>query len=127
MFEATEAAGKDGESYLRDTDTEYKILNDIASRLGENTQATGTIKLFTELDTCYSCSGVIADFATKYKNIKLEIIHNDGNRIIPQTLIFLEVGSINEKLIAYDDITIIEYNDNTMKIKTVNWRDDILS
>ncbi|CAM3712761.1 deaminase domain-containing protein [Mesobacillus zeae] len=83
MFKATKAVGKDGESYLRDTDTEYKILNDIASRLGENTQATGTIKLFTELDTCDSCSRVIADFAAKYKNIKLEIIHNDGNRIIP--------------------------------------------
>ncbi|MES9765435.1 deaminase domain-containing protein, partial [Priestia megaterium] len=40
MFKATEAVGKEGESYLRNTDTEYKILNDIASRLGENTQAT---------------------------------------------------------------------------------------
>ncbi|MFS0667065.1 deaminase domain-containing protein [Peribacillus frigoritolerans] len=83
MFKATEAVGKEGESYLRNTDTEYKILNDIASRLGENTQATGKIKLFTELDTCDSCSKVIAEFAAKYKNIELEVIHNDGNRIIP--------------------------------------------
>ena len=67
MFKATEAVGKEGESYLRNTDTEYKILNDIASRLGENTQATGKIKLFTELDTCDSCSKVIAEFA----NIKI--------------------------------------------------------
>jgi len=83
MFKATKAVGKDGESYLRDTDTEYKILNDIASLLGENTQATGKIKLFTELDTCDSCSKVIAEFATKYKNIELEVIHNNGNRIMP--------------------------------------------
>ncbi|MCY8003537.1 hypothetical protein MOB86_04840 [Bacillus haynesii] len=83
MFKATKAVGKDGESYLRDTDTEYKILNDIASRLGENTQATGKIKLFTELDTCDSCSKVIAEFAAKYRNIELEVIHNNGNRIIP--------------------------------------------
>ncbi|MFK9118182.1 deaminase domain-containing protein [Peribacillus castrilensis] len=83
MFKATEAVGKEGESYLRNTDTEYKILNDIASRLGENTQATGKIKLFTELDTCDSCSKVIAEFPAKYKNIELEVIHNDGNRIIP--------------------------------------------
>ncbi|MEH7581125.1 deaminase domain-containing protein, partial [Priestia megaterium] len=76
MFKATEAVGKEGESYLRNTDTEYKILNDIASRLGENTQATGKIKLFTELDTCDSCSKVIAEFAAKYKNIELEVIHN---------------------------------------------------
>lgn len=83
MFKATKAVGKDGESYLRDTDTEYKILNDIASRLGDNTQATGKIKLFTELDTCDSCSKVIAEFAAKYRNIELEVIHNNGNRIIP--------------------------------------------
>ncbi|WP_255295343.1 deaminase domain-containing protein [Bacillus thuringiensis] len=83
MFKATEAVGKEGESYLRNTDTEYKILNDIASRLGENTQATGKIKLFTELDTCDNCSKVIAEFAAKYKNIELEVIHNNGNRIIP--------------------------------------------
>ena len=82
-LKATEAVGKEGESYLRNTDTEYKILNDIASRLGENTQATGKIKLFTELDTCDSCSKVIAEFTTKYKNIELEVIHNNGNRIIP--------------------------------------------
>ncbi|MEK0224252.1 deaminase domain-containing protein [Bacillus proteolyticus] len=83
MFKATEAVGKEGESYLRNTDTEYKILNDIASRLGENTQATGKIKLFTKLDTCDSCSKVIAEFTAKYKNIELEVIHNNGNRIIP--------------------------------------------
>ncbi|WP_423809304.1 deaminase domain-containing protein [Priestia megaterium] len=83
MFKAREAVGKEGESYLRNTDTEYKILNDIASKLGENTQATGKIKLFTELDTCDSCSKVIAEFAAKYKNIELEVIHNNGNRIIP--------------------------------------------
>ena len=52
----------------------YKILNDIALRLGENTQATENIKLFIELDTCDSCSRVIADFSVKYKNIKLEIL-----------------------------------------------------
>ncbi|MFJ7744613.1 deaminase domain-containing protein [Peribacillus sp. NPDC097295] len=41
----------------------YKILNDIAFRLGENNQAIGNIKLFIELDTCDSCSRVIADFS----------------------------------------------------------------
>ncbi|MDA2311179.1 deaminase domain-containing protein [Bacillus cereus] len=55
----------------------------MASRLGENTQATGKIKLFTELDTCDSCNKVIAEFAAKYKNIELEVVHNNGNRSIP--------------------------------------------
>jgi len=83
MFKATEAVDKNGFNYLRNTDTEYKILNDIASRLGDNTQASGRIKLFTELDTCDSCNKVIAEFAAKYKNIELEVVHNNGNRIIP--------------------------------------------
>ncbi|MEK4270551.1 deaminase domain-containing protein [Bacillus sp. FSL W8-0940] len=41
------------------------------------------LKLFTELDTCDSCSKVIAEFSRKYNNIELEVIHNNGNRIKP--------------------------------------------
>ncbi|WP_317012498.1 deaminase domain-containing protein [Niallia taxi] len=33
--------------------------------------------------TCDSCSQVIADFAKKYINIELEVIHNNGNRLKP--------------------------------------------
>lgn len=82
-FKASKAADKNGIEYPRDSDTEYKILNDIANRLGNNTEAKGKIKLFTELDTCDSCSRVIAEFAKKYKNIELEVIHNNGNRLKP--------------------------------------------
>lgn len=32
MFHATEALDKKGSKYLRSSDTEYKILNDIATR-----------------------------------------------------------------------------------------------
>ena len=32
MFNAIEAANKNGEFYLRDSCTEYKILNDIAEK-----------------------------------------------------------------------------------------------
>ncbi len=45
--------------------------------------APGKIKLFTELDTCDSCSKVIAEFANKYKNIELEVIYNNGERLKP--------------------------------------------
>ncbi|MFJ8264818.1 deaminase domain-containing protein [Peribacillus asahii] len=83
IFKATEAPDKFGESYMRDSDTEYKILNDVASMLGDNRDATGKIKLFTELDTCSSCNKVIAEFASKYPKIDLEVIHNNGNRIKP--------------------------------------------
>ena len=82
-FKASKAADKNGIEYPRDSDTEYKILNDIANRLGNNTEAKGKIKLFTELDTCDSCSRVIAEFSKKYKNIELEVIHNNGNRLKP--------------------------------------------
>ncbi|MEM5601457.1 deaminase domain-containing protein [Bacillus cereus] len=82
-FKASKVADKNGIEYPRDSDTEYKILNDIANRLGNNTEAKGKIKLFTELDTCYSCSRVIAEFAQKYKNIELEVIPNNGNRLKP--------------------------------------------
>ncbi|MED4755806.1 deaminase domain-containing protein [Priestia megaterium] len=82
-FKATEAPDKKGSMYLRDSDTEYKILNDIASQLGNNIDVKGRIKLFTELDTCDSCSQVIAEFAKKYKNIELEVIHNNGARLKP--------------------------------------------
>ncbi|WP_286176956.1 deaminase domain-containing protein [Bacillus sp. AFS017274] len=37
------AAAQDGKAYMRDSDTEYKILNDIAFRLGDNTQVSGDI------------------------------------------------------------------------------------
>ncbi|MBT2671433.1 hypothetical protein J7E95_11460 [Streptomyces sp. ISL-14] len=41
------------------------------------------LSYLAELDTCDSCSKVIAEFAAKFKNIELEVIHNNGNRIIP--------------------------------------------
>ncbi|OMD44496.1 hypothetical protein BSK65_29780 [Paenibacillus odorifer] len=66
------------EAYLRDYDTEYKILNDIASQLGGNKNAEGTINLFTERLTCQSCSDVILDFRREYPNITVNILTNDG-------------------------------------------------
>ncbi|MGE6599696.1 deaminase domain-containing protein [Bacillus proteolyticus] len=83
IFEASLALGKDGKPYMRDSDTEYKILNEITLKLGDDVNATGKIKLFTELDTCDSCSEVIAEFANKYKNVELEVIHNNGERLKP--------------------------------------------
>ncbi|MDM5154711.1 deaminase domain-containing protein [Bacillus sp. DX1.1] len=83
IFEASLAPGKDVKPYMRDSDTEYKILNEIALKLGDDVNTTGKITLFTELDTYASCSKVIAEFANKYKNIELEVIHNNGERLKP--------------------------------------------
>ncbi|MNI79911.1 hypothetical protein D3C81_2252740 [compost metagenome] len=64
-------------------DTEYKILNDIDKKLGDNREAKGTITMFTEKDTCGSCHLVISKFKEKYPDITIEIIHNNGKLIEP--------------------------------------------
>ncbi|BAH42259.1 hypothetical protein BBR47_12820 [Brevibacillus brevis NBRC 100599] len=47
-------------------------------------KALGKIKLFTEIDTCASCSRVIEQFHRDYPGIDIEVIHNDGNIIVPE-------------------------------------------
>lgn len=80
-YEAQKAADDDGIPYLRDDDTEYKIINDIASQLKNNYSAKGTIKLFTEKDTCTSCNSIISQFKKDFPNFDIEVIHNNGNKI----------------------------------------------
>ena len=84
MFKAIEAANKNGEFYLRDSCTEYKILNDIADRLNDSVNPRGKIKLFTELEPCDSCKKVIDSFRNEFKNIEIEVIHNGDIRVIPK-------------------------------------------
>lgn len=67
VFNTIEVGG-----YNRFIDTEAKIIEEIASQLG-NTTATGAIKLFTEAPPCASCSSVIQQFRNKYLNIRLRI------------------------------------------------------
>jgi RHS repeat-associated protein len=58
---------------LRKWDTEFKILDDIAGKIGDNKNITGKIDLFTERATCASCSDIIMDFRNNYPNIKLDV------------------------------------------------------
>ncbi|MGV4529734.1 deaminase domain-containing protein [Ornithobacterium rhinotracheale] len=46
--------------------------------MGENFDVTGTVKLFTERVPCSSCSNVIELFSSRYPNLTIEIIHNNG-------------------------------------------------
>lgn len=78
VFTATEIGG-----FMRDVDTEYKIINDIANSLGNNTSAVGTIKLLTERPPCDSCANVIMQFTNKYKNIVIEVVDNGHQLLIP--------------------------------------------
>ena len=61
----------------RSTDTEYKILNDLAQRLKPD--ARGTIRIFTERCPCPSCAGAIAAFRKLFPGIKL-IVNNGEMR-----------------------------------------------
>ncbi|OUD27484.1 hypothetical protein FPG59_16315 [Flavobacterium sp. FPG59] len=71
-----------GDLVDRNIDTEYKILTEIAEKLGKNVNATGKIRLFTERAPCNSCSNVIELFSKKYQKLEIEIIHNNGNMLI---------------------------------------------
>lgn len=55
--------------WLRNTDSEYMILEYIASKA--DTQTYGTIKLFSELPICPSCQSVIGQFSEKFPYIDL--------------------------------------------------------
>lgn len=54
-------------------DTEYKIMEDIASRLPD-TSVEGHIQLFTNLEPCRSCWGVMKQFMAVYTNIEIEVL-----------------------------------------------------
>lgn len=81
-YKAINAVGKTGDFYLRDSCTEYKILNEINDKVSKD--AVGKITLFTELEPCDSCKNILNLFSKDHPNIEVNIIHNDGKRIIPK-------------------------------------------
>ncbi len=56
-------------------DTEYKIMEDIASRLPDPA-VEGRILLFTELEPCLSCWRVMKQFLAVYPHIEIEVLYN---------------------------------------------------
>lgn len=56
-------------------DTEYKIIEDIASRLTDPS-VEGHILLFTELEPCLSCWGVMKQFLAIYTNVEIDVLYN---------------------------------------------------
>ncbi|KFM93516.1 deaminase domain-containing protein [Paenibacillus macerans] len=65
--------------YLRDKDTEYKIIEEISDKLKDNYNAEGVIHLSTERNVCLSCDNVLKSFSKDYKNITLYIYDSLGN------------------------------------------------
>lgn len=61
--------------YLMDTDSEYKVLSEIADTLEMlyDIHVEGIIYLYTERQPCQSCQGVISQFKEKFPNINLPL------------------------------------------------------
>ncbi|RRO03617.1 DUF637 domain-containing protein [Pectobacterium aquaticum] len=75
---------KDNRPVIRNIDSEYKILDNLADRLGNNTSAKGTVTIFTEKPACDSCLGVIKQFQDRYPNINIDVLDNNHVRLIPK-------------------------------------------
>lgn len=60
--------------WLRNVDTECKILEDIAARLPDPS-AAGRIRLFTELYPCPSCWNVMKQFLAMYTNVEMQVLY----------------------------------------------------
>ncbi|ATX62768.1 deaminase domain-containing protein [Yersinia hibernica] len=67
----------------RNTDSEYKILDNLADQLGNNTSAKGTVTIFTERPACGSCLGVVDQFQQKYPGIQVNVLDNNGVLLRP--------------------------------------------
>ncbi|OOF55750.1 hypothetical protein BKK56_05910 [Rodentibacter genomosp. 2] len=82
-FKSLSLPNKKGDLIDRKTDSEYKILSNLADQLGSNTQAKGQVTIFTERPACPSCLGVTEQFNKRYPNIKVNIFDNNGKQIKP--------------------------------------------
>lgn len=68
-----------GGTWLRESDAEYKVLNQLAHSLGAvkgqiYRNISGELKIVSERTYCPSCAGVIAQFHEMFPNIKLTLI-----------------------------------------------------
>ncbi|MDU8432986.1 deaminase domain-containing protein [Pseudomonas syringae pv. actinidifoliorum] len=61
------------EGYLRDIDTEFKILETVSQRLKGDSLAAGSINLISEKAVCPSCTSVIEQFRLKYPKVQLNV------------------------------------------------------
>ncbi|MBL6448289.1 hypothetical protein JMN32_18385 [Fulvivirga sp. 29W222] len=78
IFDAIEATGSSG-TWLRITDSEYRMLNDLAKKLGGvkgqvRDKVTGTLKIVSENPYCTSRQGVIQQFNKMFPNIEITLI-----------------------------------------------------
>lgn len=80
IFVASYATNTKGNSWLRITDTEYRMLNNFAHQMGAKTgniypHVYGNLKIVSENPFCSSCSNVIQQFKTMFPNVQLILIN----------------------------------------------------
>lgn len=59
--------------HSRAYDSEYKLLEQLASQYAQTPEVEGTINLFTERSPCDSCTNVIEQFGRRFSNIILTV------------------------------------------------------
>jgi len=68
-------------AHVRDTDSEFKILDDLAKELGATSSAeeisgfSGTLQLVSENPFCASCSRIITEFSNIFPGIDLTLVN----------------------------------------------------
>ena len=60
----------------RHVDTEYKILEDMASHLPDPS-ASGRVRIYTDLYPCASCRHVMGQFLAIYTNVQMQILYRE--------------------------------------------------
>ncbi|WP_411754135.1 hemagglutinin repeat-containing protein, partial [Serratia sp. (in: enterobacteria)] len=83
-FEHKTLPNKEGALIPRNTDSEYKILDNLADQLGNNTSAKGSVTIFTERPACGSCLGVVDQFQKRYPGIQVNVLDNNGVLLTPR-------------------------------------------
>jgi hypothetical protein len=83
IFAAIAVEGSNGGTWLRNTDSEYKMLNKLAEDLGAKVAGKypaikGELKIISENPYCASCTGIIQQFNEMFPNVKLILI--DGTK-----------------------------------------------
>lgn len=82
-FKYQEIPNNKGIPIARNTDSEYKILDNLSDKLGSNVSTKGAVTIFTERPACGSCLGVVEQFQQKYPGIKVDILDNNGVMLRP--------------------------------------------
>jgi hypothetical protein len=65
--------------HSRAFDSEYKLLEALASRYVQTPEVQGTVYLFTERPPCASCRNVIEQFRQQFPNIRLNVNYLDND------------------------------------------------